>query len=604
MCCVILSCKDDVTGDKLNPNSKYESFAKENLSVKGVVFSKNESNYSKSLLLKFDYKNLPENYTLRVGYVPIKGGVPLDTITNYSSLEVASKKKEFSLWSNYFEIDDLYLVPFIRVYELSPKLNTEYPYSNSLLGEYYEYGKKIPLSNGFDEKTIITDVFPLEGFVGDTVTVYGKNFCSLGVDEITGTSLSIGGCPHGVFVESDSVLKSVITEGLIKRIDKPLLKNCGEKITYGKDFILDRHKIDSITSRTLKKSDTLRIYGENFIPLAYSLLIPNTNVPASKVIIGSNNSCNGFPVLSTSTNKRLDVLINSYLKFGESQVKVVQLQDTIVFSQKVKFDGPVVTGVEKEVYAYGDTIRVYGSDLKEIYSGNLKLYVNGISQNLLRVLNDTVAEFKLNNSSGVLIKDKNEIDISIQGNCGVISNKIFDCILQKPQLSADHISLNSYSTIKLSVVNYNTYVYFSIGYADNRSIKYVNSKYLKNISVSPSDIKYVKNGEFSIKIGNQLVGYDEISFLINDPIIFSIEQENTSDLIIDGYNFIRSKTYGEDSTNYSLSINGVKLDQGDYVLKSRTGYRYKFYVLNPEILNNIKSVTLTLDDKTITYDVE
>ena len=126
----------------------------------------------------------------------------------------------------------------------------------------FVYGDTLDFISRLDIKIKVNEIRPLNGFVYDTISIIGENFCK-SLSE-TRTQFLLNNNYQNVIFESDSLIKAVITPYIDASKLTPTVRNCGVDTIMPDVFKINPPKLDSLSSAEAYVGDNAFIYGENF----------------------------------------------------------------------------------------------------------------------------------------------------------------------------------------------------------------------------------------------------------------------------------------------------------------------------------------------------
>ncbi|MDO3693715.1 hypothetical protein QVZ41_02495 [Wenyingzhuangia sp. chi5] len=572
----LIGCKQD---EVIQSDFNYEKYATENLEIKG--FMSLDSLQNKILRIDFDYKNLPEEYQLGVGYFLNESGQEIGEYQNSYSYQLIGKRVAFTLKDKIFENENYSIIPFIKVYSLYKDYfnddgNNIYDYK--IKGEYYLKADEIKLNSKFSYNVELISIEPKQAFVGDLLKIKGRNFCNSGLDFTSSSSIEIAGVDHPIVFKSDSLLLCNVTENLDDIRKGAFLKNCGMEIPFQGDFGIKKAFIDSVSSGPLASRETLKVYGDNFVPESF------INGP-SHVRLRSKSSSILYHNIKSQDVYGDKKILNLPLKgmvygYGVFDLLLIHLRDTLEIKNALNLvskplDADLYLEEVKQpiVLTLGDTLNFRGNNLKDFYKGTFFL---GKSQTDLIVTDTLVSVIIDQLGSSYWSKENKEYKLEIKiGN----SYKYYDVELKKPQIinvSKESVNYDDHLFIEIKDL---LFVY-GVKVNDVQLISIESFKRKKDggvLELAVRKFQQSQEGDFEIKIGNDFTGYDSVYVGYNDPEIKSVIYLKEKDAyLIKGKNFHR---YGD----VFVYIDGIELSEENFHL---------FYRYDDEVL-----IKLNIDNK-------
>ena len=238
----------------------------------------------------------------------------------------------------------------------------------------YIYGDTISFISNVYIDVIIDEMTPKNGFVYDTITIKGHNFCKSYNRFQNGLLLS--GVHHSILSESDTLITAIISPFINSSTLNPVLKTCNLETALNESFSIDAPVLDSISSKETYVGDHLLIYGKNF----HSYL--------SEVWI------NG---IETKINKNrldidtLEVTIPKGLPAGLLDVKIKVLDKIIEKKNRYQSTTPYITQLDKHETGFLDVITITGNYFKQP-NQEIEVIIGGRKQ---RILSYTKTEIRV-----------------------------------------------------------------------------------------------------------------------------------------------------------------------------------------------------------------
>ncbi|MDB4297524.1 hypothetical protein N9901_02085 [Flavobacteriaceae bacterium] len=598
---VFFACEEDKVTEL---STQKNNFNYDAITLEPKIEIRNDSKYF--TIGVNDEMSLPEgvNKYYRVGFDVLVNDLLVETINySYSRLN-----------DNYFTTGDVLLRPFINV----TVFNTQ---TEDILESKKISKSPLLIDSFFDYDVKIDSIIPKLISYKDTLTIYGKNFCLAGLKQNENTKIRVGLNDQKVTYLSDSVLKVVLNSNTSKRITTPVLYNCGLAVESPSKVEIKKHQIESIANNqgNLPKS-ILKIKGSNFITDYARKNI--TDPLKTKVFIDSyftELNTKGLEIVSYSDTE-LNVKIPAGLKPGNLDVKVVQMNDTVVLSKAYESKSPQLIGVKESNYSINDTITVLGSHLKEytassvwarlvyddnraesikvleVYNDSIKLYLTSqsykkASKLYFRMYNNYsgYSSYSYSYSSSSFYDLTNSIPLDIKAPVIIESNK-------EAYENDDELVLkldNAYYGTHITVANSN----FTLDKSNFN--KYTNQFKVAVDKISFTNSKLNSDGSFSVRVYNQYGEAKEILSLVRPEITnayisnrsiklegknlgfreFTINDEKKTGYIRDG-NFATSVPYLFKFGLYKISIGYPGFQSEDYVFEFKNPFDITSLVLS------------------------
>lgn len=237
----------------------------------------------------------------------------------------------------------------------------------------------------------ITDFYPRNGNLKDTLTIVGKNLSKLN-KPATPTLLKIDGINASIIEQSPNQLKVLVPENVHNNPAKISIRNQNFlEYEYEATFQLLIPEISSISPGTGNLLDTLTISGKN---------LASTNPAGFKPVV----TIGGIAApLIHSLPAELKVLIPSLLNTEHSTIEVLN-QNKLKPGMEEKFslNSPVINGISPAEGKLGSAITISGTNFManpaslEVLIGNQPAVIQEISETELKVEVPSSIETSLN----------------------------------------------------------------------------------------------------------------------------------------------------------------------------------------------------------------
>lgn len=339
--------------------------------------------------------------------------IPTATITSYSILENSDafiKTKtdlEFSdTQSNFLEEHGVYwykntgskgalhfgslqenqFIADISQGLLKDSIYKTYPYIK--FQNKYFYGDTITFKSTFTSMVKIDKVFPLKGFINDTITLEGKNFCT---EDFRNTILFGSYSQLNIISESDTLIKAVVPSYLRESELSLILKTCNTTTQIKDKFTINEPILDSISSGEKYIGDVLTIYGKNIHTAISEVWLDNIKTE----LVYNNNSVDS-----------VSIKIPKNLSVGKVALKMKVLDRIIEKPNYFETTTPYIESLLPQSVGFLDTLTIKGNYFIQKNS-NLKVYVGNSLQKIValkkgeikilidRYFNDTNPKVKL-----------------------------------------------------------------------------------------------------------------------------------------------------------------------------------------------------------------
>lgn len=426
----------------------------------------------------------------------------------------------------------------------------------------YIYGDTIPFISNVDIDVIIDVMTPKNGFVYDTITIKGRNFCK-SYSQFQ-NSLILSGVPHNVISESDTLIKAVISPFINSSTLKPVLKTCNLETALDETFSINAPVLDSISSKETYVGENLLIYGKNFHSYLSEVWINGTETKINKDRLDIDI---------------LEVTIPKGLPKGLLDVKIKVLDKIIEAKNSYQSTTPYITKLDKYETGFLDIITITGNYFNqpnqeiEVIIGGRKQQVLSYTKTDIQVIID--AYFEVGNPK-LLLKIG---DFEMEENIRMLPPQIEsvdkdyyhlqdDIVLVKTKYFLGYPENIKVGTSGLAIAH----VFDSVDINGNLTIPL--NKWLNNDSLYPHYV-FESSGEIKIDI-HTAYGSASKNFKIFRPVIQKINKTSFfhNDYIeIDGLDF----GYADVSQIYIDDILVSNPHNSSYSLRN---YRIQFKIPN------------------------
>ena len=393
----------------------------------------------------------------------------------------------------------------------------------------YVTGDTIPFISNVDINVEIEDFYPTSGFVYDTITIKGKNFCVGSAD--FKNRIILNGIIHGVIFESDTLIKAIVSPSIKSSKLVPVLKSCNFETVIDKTFLINEPIFDSISSKETYVGESLFIYGKNFHSNFSEVWINNIVAPVKK---------------NSSDIDKLEVIIPQGLPTGLLDLKIKVLDRVIVKEEIYQSTTPFIEKLSNYKTGFLEEITIIGDYFNQP-ERDLKLKIGGKEQSIFKYTRDSISVlidrvFRVSNPKLEVIIGEFEMNEAIQ-------------MLPPQILSIDKEKYN----LENDTVNVKTRYFL----ADSYEVKVGES----GIAIGESFDKVEVDGNFPIPLNKWLnAGY----------LYPNYEFDSTGEIKID-----LETAYGSVSTNFKVyepiisSINNKSFFHGSHIKLEGTNLGYR-----------------------------
>ncbi|WP_242202048.1 IPT/TIG domain-containing protein [Aestuariivivens insulae] len=236
------------------------------------------------------------------------------------------------------------------------------------------HGDTLDFISNIDINIKIKDFTPKKGFVYDTISIKGENFCLSLPD--SPTRFLLGESYQNVIFESDSLIKAIVSPNINKSKLEPTLKNCGVDTLIESLFIINPPFLDSISSTEAYVDDNYFIYGKNFHSQISTVWINDVETQINKQRLDID---------------KLEITIPEGLPSGLLDLKIKVLDTIIEKKSFYQSTSPNIIEIDKRNTGFLDTLTIKGNYLLQPNKA-LDVLVGGKSQ---RILSSSIGEVKV-----------------------------------------------------------------------------------------------------------------------------------------------------------------------------------------------------------------
>lgn len=210
----------------------------------------------------------------------------------------------------------------------------------------YIYGGFIEFENKVNVNITISTISPLQGFVNDTITITGQNFCNT-ISSVP-NFLSLEGYYQNTIVESDTLIRSVLIPNVQKSVLPISLVSCGIETPTEFEFVFDPPELDSLSSQQKFVGEYYNVYAKNVHAQLSKIWLADIEVPLNK---------------DNPDTDRLEFNIPPNLPSGKLDFKMQVIDRVIELTKAYQSTTPVITEVENRMTGFLDTITIKGDYL-------------------------------------------------------------------------------------------------------------------------------------------------------------------------------------------------------------------------------------------------
>ncbi len=231
------------------------------------------------------------------------------------------------------------------------------------------YGNQLSFISKGSKSPELTDFYPKEAYVGDTIIISGRYFASKNEDNI----IYFGKSQAVPFFSCDTILKVIVP--LLSASENILLVvQVAEKETASKDsFSLKQPVIYRFYPEKVLPGQTLKVMGAGFLQV-------------SKVNI--DDISNNIQMLTDST---ISLTVNTEVTDGEKSVQLFQIDRFVTSDQKLKIIYPEIKSISPTEAWIDTVLTMRGTNLNEL--SKLTIDYNNLS---IIYKSDTLITAKIN----------------------------------------------------------------------------------------------------------------------------------------------------------------------------------------------------------------
>ncbi|MDN3667260.1 IPT/TIG domain-containing protein [Algibacter miyuki] len=463
----------------------------------------------------------------------------------------------------------------------------------------FVYGDTLDFISRLDIKIKVNEIRPLNGFVYDTISIIGENFCKSLSD--TRTQFLLNNNYQNVIFESDSLIKAVITPYIDASKLTPTVRNCGVDTIMPDVFKINPPKLDSLSSAEAYVGDNAFIYGENFHSQISHVWINDIEASLNKERLDID---------------KLEFTVPEGLPEDLLNLKIKVLDTVIEKQGYYKSTSPVIKSLDKRDTGFLDTLTIKGDYLKQ-KNVTTKVFVGGREQKILSVSNEeiqfVISEYFSEESSKLLLKlgsfeleedlnmlppeivsfDKSKYhlyddfvtfktkyfiansssNISIGGVTLKSSSYRFEDVDEK-----GNVTLSISDWLEAQVYRYPSFIFAETGQL-KVEIKTQFGTSEKNINIFPPKIESIANNSLFISSSTDYIELSGLDFGYKGVSKVYIDDEVVVDPYTSAYNLFNTQI------NFQIPSN---VKAGDHKLKVETGGQF-----SNEIAFNVKEITAT-----------
>ena len=124
------------------------------------------------------------------------------------------------------------------------------------------YGDSLSFISNVDVDIVIDDIIPCQGFVSDTISIIGRNFCK--PDEFARNEVLLNGLAQYTIYESDELIKFVIRYSIDTPVQNIVLRSCNIETIVSPSLEISAPVIDSVSSGKSYYGGFFYLYAKNF----------------------------------------------------------------------------------------------------------------------------------------------------------------------------------------------------------------------------------------------------------------------------------------------------------------------------------------------------
>lgn len=194
--------------------------------------------------------------------------------------------------------------------------------------DFIVYGENISFLSLGSKAPKIQDVFPLEGTVGDTITIRGKNFSYVNQNN----DIFFNNFKTKALASTDSLILVVVPE-ITTPTNIISVSVTGNSAGFPDSFIITTPLIYSVHPESVTFADTIEINGDCFSQL----------IEANKVFLGNTQAS-----VITSSKKRLKIIVPNELEKSSNELRIVLGGREAVF-ESVLIKPPAIFSINSDL---------------------------------------------------------------------------------------------------------------------------------------------------------------------------------------------------------------------------------------------------------------
>ncbi len=474
---------------------------------------------------------------------------------------------------------------FITKKLIKDSIYSVYPYiktNNKII-----YGDTLKFKSLMTTPIIIDSLYPKKGFVYDTISIVGKNFC---VD--TGLKNRVWINKHyglNTILATDSIIKFIIPEHLTKSELKFSLESCGIKTDIEDVFNVDSPKLDSVSTRESYVGETMSLYGKNI------------NSTISEVWIEDKKT----DLKYLKSTKEILAIVPKGLSSGKVSVKLKVLDNVIYKPNFFQTTTPYIEKLSTNKFGFLDTISIIGKYFKQ-KNKIPKIFIGDREQSILSYT-DTIVKVVINSyfTTPNPILELKVSDFVVKHTIEMLPPKILGFNKDVYSLEEDNFIVNTDNFLGDDIKIGDRKKPFRVrSEVDNKgNLKLSLLKWL-DIRFYHHNYKIISPGELEVQINTQF-GSDTKNVKILPPEITAINKTNFSffdQVVLTGNNFAYSsftsiyidnkKVPRLNNSSYSISNNKIYFDLVNIASGTHRLYVETAGQKSNEIEFNVKKVSI------------
>lgn len=453
------------------------------------------------------------------------------------------------------------------------------------------YGDFVYFDSNLSIEIEIDDIFPLTGFVGDTINVTGKNFCNSSFNN--SNFLLLGGFYQDIVFNSDSLLKAIILPDANQSKADFKLESCKIIVASDFQFEFEPPQLDSISTQEYYPGEKSRVYCKNLHPRHTKIWLNGIEVEVNQ---------------ERDSIVDLEFYIPDNLPPGKQDFKMQVIDRVLELKQAYQSTSPEISEIDKLRTGFLDTITIKGNYLIQpnetttVSIGDQEQTIISESPNELKVLINqyfTTDEPKLKFKSG---------NFEIEKEIEMLPPEIISFDKEQYHLQDDVVRIKTkyflgYAS-NINVANEDLYLHSPFEGVDEEGYVNIDLNYWLEIEHYSPDFVMDETGKIGLSISTAY-GEDLKYFNIVAPSISSINKEEFyygERIVIEGNNLGYSIGYRGISELY---INEVKVPfsgNSDHSFKNQ-----QIYLPMPDFAvigsNTLRIVTGGQNSNTFNFDI-